>query len=580
MKMIAFLLRKYPSQGAVMLGSLLIAGIAEGLSLGAMLPLLSLAGGSPADDRVSSLVLGWFAAIDLEPTVGTLLAVIVAGVVLKSILVLVANRQVGYTVARVATDFRLRLLDALLKSEWQYFLSHRSGTLANSIATESYRAATGFEYAARVIAYVLQALVYSAVALAVSWQATLIALAAGIGSLALLRKLMKLAHRAGQRQTVLMRGLLADLTDVLASVKALKAMARDQVADKTLKGQTLSLEHATRSEVVSKEALRALQEPLLAGLAALGLYVSLTYWGLTLSAVMVLVFLLVRLLTLVNKVQRQYQLVLTQQTAFQAVERAIESALSAEERHHGARPATLDDCIRGKNVGFRYRENWVIRQLDFTIVQNSLTVISGASGRGKSTVLDLVCGLIRPEEGRIDIDGFQLEAINLHEWRHLIGYVPQDPVLLHDSIFANVVVGEPDLAESHARAALDKVGLLGFVDGLPDGIQTVVGERGGKLSGGQRQRVAIARALAHNPKVLVLDEPTSALDDTSAQLICNMLDGLKSDLTIIAASHHTILMKAADQVIDLYSQNPAAPNAQNSCTAVKDTRALSGLEQF
>jgi ATP-binding cassette, subfamily C, bacterial len=549
--MIHALLRTYPRRSAVMLLALIVAGIAEGFSLSALMPLLSIAGGEPVDDAAGRFVMQRFDDLGIAPTVGAMLVVIVVGVVVKSALLLVANRQVGYTVARVATDFRMRLIDALLRSEWQYFLSHRTGALANSIATEAYRAATGFEFAARVIAFFLQALVYCGVALLVSWQATLVAAACGAGFLLILRGLLRISQQAGARQTALLHTLLGDLTDVLATVKALKAMARDKVADAMLKEQTADLERATRNEVMSKEALRALQEPLLASLAAIGLFVALTYWGLKLAEVMVLVFLLVRLLGLVNKVQRQYQLVLTQQSAFEAIERAVASALAAREVHSGETEPRLEHSIQLQDIKFRYKSDWILEHLNAEIHCRTLTVIRAPSGRGKSTMLDLLCGLMRPQGGKILIDGVNFEELKLHDWRRLIGYVPQDPVLLHDTIFNNIIVGEPALTEADARAALEKAGMLEFVDGLADGLHTMVGERGGRLSGGQRQRIAIARALAHRPRILILDEPTSALDQASEKVICATLCDLARDLTVIAATHQAHLIAAADHVITL-----------------------------
>lgn len=549
--MIIALLRIYPRRSALMLLALIIAGIAEGFSLSALLPLLSIANGEPVGDGAGRFVVDGFAAVGLDPSVGAMLVVIVAGVVAKSVLLLIANRQVGYTVARVATDFRLRLIDALLKSEWQYFLSHRTGTLANSIATEAYRAATGFEFAARVIAFSLQALVYCAVALLVSWQATVVAAACGAGFLLILRGLLTVAQQAGARQTALLRTLLGDLTDVLGTVKALKAMARDKVADAMLKAQSSELERATRNEVMSKEALRALQEPLLASLAAIGLFIALTYWGLKLAEVMVLVFLLVRLLGLINKVQRQYQLVLTQQTAFEAIEQAVKDALAARETHSGDIEPRLERGIRLRDISFRYKSDWILEHFDADIRCRTLTVVRAPSGRGKSTMLDLLCGLMRPQSGQILVDDVPFEKLKLHDWRRLIGYVPQDPILLHDSILNNIIVGEPSLTEEDARGALEKAGIMAFVDGLTEGIHTKVGERGGRLSGGQRQRIAIARALAHRPRILILDEPTSALDRASEEVICRTLSELARELTVIAASHQPLLIAAADHVIEL-----------------------------
>ena len=361
------LLRTYPARSAIMLLALIVAGVAEGFSLTALLPLLSIAAAETVEGPLNEFVLDALARVHIAPTLGAILMVIVGGIALKSVLVLIANSQVGYTVARIATDFRIALIDALLASEWQYFLKLRAGALANSVATEAYRAAAGFEHGTRVISLGLQLVVYTGVALLVSWQATLVSLAFGGLFIVALNSLLRMARRAGLRQTQLMRELLAYLADVLGSVKPLKAMARDHAADAILKRQTGELEHATRREIMSSETLRALQEPILAMLAAVGLYFALSVWGLKLSEVMVLVFLLVRLLGLANKIQRQYQRVLVQESAYWALRQTAEQARAAGETNSGTRTPVLEHAINLRGVGFAYGEHVIFDDLGLGI---------------------------------------------------------------------------------------------------------------------------------------------------------------------------------------------------------------------
>jgi ATP-binding cassette, subfamily C, bacterial len=545
------LLRTYPARSAIMLVALIVAGAAEGLSLTALLPLLSVAAGESVDGNLNEFVVGLLARARLEPTVGAILIVIVCGITLKSSLLLVANSQVGYTVARIATDFRVALIDALLASKWQYFVRQRTGALANSVATEAYRAAIGFEYGARFLSLALQVVVYAGIALMVSWQATTVSLAFGALFTLALHSLLRVARHAGTKQTQLMRELLSYLTDVLSSVKPLKAMARDRAADAILKSQTGDLEDATRRDVMSRETLRALQEPILASLAALGLYFALTIWSLRLSEVMVLVFILVRLLGLVNKMQRTYQRVVVQESAYWALRQTAEQALASSEHAGGTKIPTIDHSIRLRDVAFAYGDHRIFEDLQLEIPARNLIVIAAPSGTGKSTLLDLLCGLLKPQHGSILIDEVPLDEIDLRAWRRMIGYVPQETVLLHDSILNNVIIGEPDLTDADAARALKQAGMWDFIERLPDGLDTVVGERGGQISGGQRQRIAVARALAHQPQILILDEPTSSLDHETERLICETLRALAKELTVVAASHQHSLIEAADRVVSL-----------------------------
>lgn len=545
----------FPRRSAFVLFALLIAGIAEGLSLTALLPLLSIAVGGSEQTGESSGI-GKFMEkalqdIGIEPTLDTILIIIVGGMFFKGVVLLLANRQVGYTVAHVATALRLDLIEALLASRWQYYLKQPVGSLANSVATEAYRAANGFEHSVNVLALAIQVMVYAIVALFISWEATLASLVIGLFLLIALNRLVTATRRAGTKQTHLLRDLLTYLSDVLSSVKSLKAMARDNVADAILHEQTQHLEKATRREVMNRAALTALQEPILAALTASGLYIALVVWQLSLPEVMLMVFLLTRILGLLNKTQRRHQQLAAQESAYWALRKAAEEARSEAERATGTVTPTLKKGISLQHVRFNYGQKTIFKDLTLDIPINTFTAVMGSSGVGKSTLLDLLCGLTEPQSGEINIDGVSIIDINLRQWRHMIGYVSQDTILLHDTVMNNILVGESTLTAIDAERALRQAGAWDFVSALPEGLQTVVGERGGLLSGGQRQRIAIARALAHNPSFLILDEPTSALDPNSEKTICETLQTLSKDLTIIAVSHQPAVINAADRVFIL-----------------------------
>jgi len=541
----------FPRRSAFVMVALLAAGVAEGLSLTALLPLLSIAVGDTGESGIGQFMMQALQKIGISPTLDTILLIIVSGMFLKGLILLIANRQVGYTVAHVATALRLDLIEALLASRWHYYLRQPVGALANSVATEAYRAANGFEHSVNVLALSIQVTVYAIVALFISWQATVASLLIGMFLLIVLHRLVRATRRAGAKQTRLLRELLTYLSDVLSSVKSLKAMSRDNVADAILHEQTQQLEKATRREVMNRAALMALQEPILAALTASGLYLALMVWQLSLPEVMVMVFLLTRILGLLNKTQRRFQQLTVQESAYWALRKAAEDARGAAERTTGEREPTLQKGINLSHVIFDYGSKSIFKDLDIEIPIKSFTAVMGPSGVGKSTLLDLLCGLTEPKSGEVLIDEISLHDINLRQWRHMIGYVSQDTILLHDTILNNILVGEPALDSADAERALKQAGAWSFVSALPEGMQTIVGERGGLLSGGQRQRIAIARALAHRPQLLLLDEPTSALDPESEQTICETLQELSADLTIVAVSHQPAVINAADNVFIL-----------------------------
>ena len=203
------------------------------------------------------------------------------------------------------------------------------------------------------------------------------------------------------------------------------------------------------------------------------------------------------------------------------------------------------------HVRFSYGARRVLEDINLTITRGGLTTLIGPSGAGKSTLIDLLTGLQQPETGEVLIDGQKLQDLDIGAWRRQIGYVPQDVVLLNDTIRANVTFGEPNIPEHEIEEAITAAGLSAFVAQLPKGLETKVGERGTFLSGGQRQRIAIARALLAKPALLILDEATSALDPETERAICDHVRGLTGNLTVLAITHQPAWIQVADAVYRL-----------------------------
>jgi len=562
MRLMLTFFRAYPWQTLVMLLALLFAGFAEGIGLSALLPLLSIAthgnisgsadAASVAQNRYEQLVIDLLHAIGINPGIGVMLMIIVLGGTLKALLLLVANKQVGYTAAMVATDLRLDMLRAVLGSRWEYFLSQPAGKLANSLATEAHRSSQAFVNGSLMITFFIQALIYGAVALAVSWQATLISMMAGLVVAAISHFLLiRMARKAGKRQTGLLVALVSRLTDTLQSVKPLKAMAREYLADSVLAMETSRLNKTLRRQVYSTTMLSAFQEEMLIIMLAAGMFIALVHYEMPLASVLVLVVVLGRMLRQISKVQRQYQRMVIGESAYWSIKQTIDQARqSGEQFTEGKTPALLH-AIQFDSVHFAYDGFRVLNDLTLEVPAGSLTLLVGPSGAGKTTIIDLLTGLLQPQSGTIRVDGTPLQELDTRAWRQMIGYVPQETVLLHDSILHNVTLGDPALGEADAERALKQAGAWGFIAALPEGMNNTVGERGGKLSGGQRQRIMIARALIHQPRLLILDEATSSLDPSSAAAICHTLEQLRGGLSILAISHQTALVSVADRVYRL-----------------------------
>jgi ATP-binding cassette subfamily C protein len=239
------------------------------------------------------------------------------------------------------------------------------------------------------------------------------------------------------------------------------------------------------------------------------------------------------------------------ESAYWSLQDKIKEAIQERETVLGSRKPSLNQAIQFDGVSFGYAQTIILRDISITIAAKSFTVFVGSSGAGKTTAVDLITGLLRPQQGEIFIDKIPMSQIDLRSWRQMIGYVPQETLLLHDTVFVNVCLGDQGISEEDVRYALQAAGAWDFVNAMPQGMHSTVGERGGKLSGGQRQRIAIARALVHRPKLLILDEATSALDSENEMAIARTLQKLRGKLTIIAISHQPALVKAADRAYHL-----------------------------
>lgn len=545
--------RQYPSQCTIVFLALIFAGLGEGVGLSTLLPMLSLAtgtgaGGGVGDSGASQVLTSVLATVHLQPTMFTMLVLILISLFMKAGLTLLAYRQVGYTVANIGTDLRLALLRGLSMSRWEYFLQQRSGGLANAIATEATRSAAAFQSTAAVVALLSQSLILVGVALLVNWKAAALALGVGMLIFFALRGMVLMARRAGAKQQTLFKSLLSLLTDSLQSLKPLKAMAREGEIDHLLERDTRRLNKAMRKEVLSKEGLKAMQEWLIGTILVLGVYWALVHWGMALPGVMVLAVVLARTLTKVSKVQQEYQKLVVTEAFYWSLQDYIAEAKAAREQPFGSTTPTLNSGIQLRGLTFHYEDAAVLDGLDLHIPAGQVTALIGPSGAGKTTTVDLIIGLLRASGGDILIDGESISTADIRQWRSMIGYVPQETVLLHDTILTNVAIGNADISEADVQWALEKAGAWDFIKELPEGVQTVVGESGSRFSGGQRQRIVIARALAHRPKLLILDEATSALDPETEKAVGETLRGLGKDYTILSISHRPTLMQLADNV--------------------------------
>ena len=529
---------------------LALASLAEGIGLATLLPLINLAtqpggmGASPLGAAVGDFL----ARFGIGASLGPLVGLVVVAMVLKAVLTLIAMRYVGYATAEVAANLRRQLVASLMQVRWRFFVHQPMGRIANAMSNDATRAAQAYLLVAELLTQGVSAVIMSVVAVFVSWKLALTAFAIG-GAMALaLQFLVKMSRKAGWRQTQRTRDLLVFLNDTLINIKPVKAMARQDAFANLLSDRIAKLRQALRRQVVSREALTALQDILLAVVLGIGFVLTVMVWEIPLSEVLVTGIVLNRLISAISKIQRAYLKAVQFESAYSAARELILEAEGAPELNPGTRVPTLDKGVEVERVSFAHDEMPVLRDVSLSIPARSLTVLAGPSGSGKTTIIDLVMGLYLPDAGRVTVDGVPLAEIDVQRWRGMIGYVPQELLLFNDTVMANVTLGDPALGEAEVKAALETAGAWDFVARLPAGLEESVGEKGAKISGGQRQRVAMARALVTNPRLLILDEVTSALDPETAIQLAREIKGLTRSVAVVVVSHRPEFMDIADRI--------------------------------
>jgi ABC-type multidrug transport system fused ATPase/permease subunit len=262
-----------------------------------------------------------------------------------------------------------------------------------------------------------------------------------------------------------------------------------------------------------------------------------------------------RILPAVQQTYFSLSQVRTQSHDLAAVVSLLDQPVAADADLSAVSPALFRESIVLENVAFRYGADqpWVLRDIDLTIRKGERVAIVGPTGSGKSTLIDVLMGLLPPTEGRLLIDG---RSVAPEAWQANIAHVPQAIFLADTSIAANIALGLPPdgIDEARLRAAAAKAQIADFIESLQRGYATLVGERGVRLSGGQRQRLGIARALYKGAPVLVLDEATSALDDATERSLMQTLDSLSRDLTILMVAHRLSTTSYCERVVCVENQ--------------------------
>jgi len=529
--------------------------LTEGLGVALLFPILQVAGFNLANQGHVGHYTGEVRALlvqsRLSPSLwlATLLLIFMLLMALRSLFSRVQSVLTFRTVLTYELALSRRLYQAIINADWLFLVRRRSSDFTHALTAELTRVATCTYLLIAALSNAILAVVYIAIALKLSAGMTSLVLATGAVLLLVSRRWMRAVHASGTAVSESVSEVYASATEHLQNLKAMKfydAQSSDLAMFSSLQSSALqqSLE-STRSQAAAAFWFEAGSLMLLGGIV----FASLEILNVAPASILLLLAVFTRLIPRLAAGQSQLQAFLSELPAFENLMTIYRECVANAEVPGAAGPPPLAHEIRLERVGFRYEalRPMVLEDLSLTIAAGKVTAIVGSSGAGKSTVADLVNGLLSPLTGRVLVDGAELTPQSARAWRRHVGYVAQDTVLFHDTVRANLRWAKPDASEQEMRESLS-LAAAEFVFELPQGLDTTVGDRGMLLSHGQRQRIALARALLRKPGLLILDEATSSLDLDNEKRILDAIEQLQGRTTVLLIAHRVSAIQRAQMI--------------------------------
>lgn len=533
---------------AVLTVLIVLSGATDGAGLALLVPLLNSLGATDAGSPT-----GLFAILPRSLT--GLLLVFLAVVLVRA--VLARARQVA--IAHLAFDFavalRVRAYAAIARAAWSYLRHQRTADFHAIFSTEIERVEHATYLLLEMPARLSILAAHFVVAFAIAPGFTALALAFGAALAWLMRHKLTESRRLGEFASGANMRVSREITEFLQALKLTKAYGAETQHINAFAEAARSAEGADLAAARLQANTRLVLDGVVAIALAGFLWLAAIWAKLPLADLLVLILVFQRLLPMLQSVQELGQQFVHASPAYRSVAASIEACEAAADPQDAAiaKPVAFEREIRLEDVRFGYGDDHsdVLNGVDLSLPAGSLTVLSGVSGAGKSTILDLLGGLMAPQSGRILIDDQELTPQIAPAWRRSVGTMAQEAFLFHASIRANLAWARSDASDDAMREALRLAGLADFTAALPQGLDTVVGDRGANLSGGERQRLALARLLLREPRLILLDEPASALDAGNEERILETIAGLKGRATILLVTHRPEAIAAADRRVTL-----------------------------
>lgn len=538
-----------------------VVSLLEGIGILLLIPMINVSGVINVKSDSSSFMEMFSFFHNISGTISLLLilGIYIFLVVFQAFLQQHLSFQNMKIIIRFTNYIRLETYSSLLKVNWEFFVKKRKSDLINALTEELGRIIQGTNLCFQMLTALVFTFIQIGIALWLSAIITIFVLFAGLILAFLLRGFIKKFRDLGNKKTEISKSYLAGITDHFNGIKDIKSNTLEESRYAWLHYWCQKIEKEQLGFMRLKNKSQLFYKSASSILIAFLIFISVKLFQSQPTQLLLIIIIFSRLWPRFMTIQSNLEQLAASIPAFKSLwelQEECKEAIEMQDIHQQKHitPICIERGIECKDVYFRYNKQeslYALQNINVQIPINSMTAIVGHSGAGKSTLIDVLMGLIQPEKGQVLIDGTPLTTDNLLSLRRAISYVPQDPFLFNASIRENLLMIEPNASEEQIWDALEFAAAAEFVRTLPNGLDTLIGDRGVRLSGGERQRLVLARAILRQPSILVLDEATSALDTENEVKIQSAIERLKGTMTIVVIAHRLSTIRNADQVIVL-----------------------------
>ncbi len=488
-------------------------------------------------------------------TLKILCIVIISVFVLKNIFLYLKNLSMSYVQLNIVTKLRNRIYSHIQSLSLSFFQRRKFGDLSSVIINDvGYLNNSIGNTFHKLIVQPINILSFGILLFIISWKLTLVALLIIPFSQFVIQRIGRSIRRKSRRNTKQIGGIMSIITETISSIRIVKAFAMESHEVERFQQESWKFFRLLFRSAKLRHVSTPVIESIGISLAVLLLWLggSEVMSGNSLSSEDFLRFMFL-MFSMLGPIRALSNINITIQNGLASAERIFEvldEVPEIVEDPDSIEISTFDKEILFDHVRFDYGdESFGLNDINFTIPKGQTVALVGPSGAGKSTIADLIPRFFDVTDGTIYINEIDIRKIKKASLRKLMGIVTQETILMNDTIRSNIIYGNKFVDEDMLLAAAKAANALEFINHLPDGFETVTGERGLKLSGGQRQRIAIARAIYKNPPILILDEATSALDTKSERFVQNALDNLMLNRTVLVIAHRLSTVINANHIM-------------------------------